>query len=45
MFNKLRNKLILINLGITTVVLVISFASIYFVSTRDSGRRPDAVVA
>ena len=43
MFNKLRNKLILINLGITTVVLVISFASIYFVSTRDSGRRPDAV--
>ena len=43
MFNKLRNKLILINLGITTIVLVISFASIYFVATRDNGRKPETM--
>ena len=29
MFKKLRNKLIWINLGITTVVIVVAFAAIY----------------
>lgn len=40
MFNKLRNKLIWINLGITTVVLVAAFAAIYVFYTQAAGRRP-----
>ena len=40
MFKKLRNRLVLINVGITTVVLIISFASIYLFSTRNDERRP-----
>ena len=41
MFRKLRNKLILINLGVTSVVLVAAFVAIYLVSTRMAeGREP-----
>ena len=40
MFRKLRNRLILINLGITTVVIAIVFSSIYIVSTRTADNRP-----
>ncbi len=40
MFRKLRNKLILINLSITTVVIVIAFSIIYIVSTRSAANRP-----
>ena len=40
MFNKLRNKLIWINLGITTIVIVAVFALIYGLYTRSAGQRP-----
>lgn len=40
MFKKLRNKLILINLGITTLVIVVVFATIYVVSTKTAENRP-----
>ncbi|MBQ9017936.1 HAMP domain-containing histidine kinase [Candidatus Saccharibacteria bacterium] len=40
MFKKLRNKLILINVGITTVVLVVAFSAVYFVSTHTANNRP-----
>ena len=40
MFKKLRNKLIWINLGITTVVIVVAFAAIYISSTNSANRRP-----
>lgn len=40
MFKKLRNKLILINLGITSFVIVVIFAMIYTVSTESAKRRP-----
>ncbi len=40
MFNKLRNKLILINLGITTVVIVAVFAGIYGIFTHSANQRP-----
>ena len=40
MFKKLRNKLILINLGITTIVIITVFSAIYIVSTRAANSRP-----
>ena len=40
MFKKLRNKLILINLGITTVVIVVVFATIYIISVKTAENRP-----
>lgn len=43
MFNKLRNRLILINLGITTFIIVTVFATIYLVSTKTAENRPPAI--
>ena len=40
MFNKLRNRLIWINLGITTVVIVIVFSAIYILATKSANSRP-----
>ena len=40
MFSKLRNKLILINLGITSVVIISAFTAIYLFSTRTAENRP-----
>ena len=40
MFKRLRNKLILINLGITSVVILIVFSAIYMISTRQVNDRP-----
>lgn len=40
MFQKLRNKLILINLGITTLVIVVVFTFIYVTLTRSADNRP-----
>lgn len=40
MFKNLRNKLILINLGITTFVIVVVFSMIYVISTRTAENRP-----
>ncbi|MBQ7201833.1 HAMP domain-containing histidine kinase [Candidatus Saccharibacteria bacterium] len=40
MFKKLRNKLILINLGITSIVIIVSFSLIYVHSTRSAEARP-----
>ena len=40
MFKKLRNKLILINLGITTLVIVVVFTTIYIISTKTAENRP-----
>ncbi len=40
MFRKLRNKLIWINLGITTIVILIAFTSIYLFATSSANRRP-----
>ena len=40
MFHKLRNKLIWINLGITTIVIVVAFAAIYMSYTQSAGQRP-----
>ena len=40
MFNKLRNKLIWINLGITTIVIVAAFAAIYISAINSANRRP-----
>lgn len=40
MFKKLRNRLILINLGITSIVIVIVFAIIYISSTHSASQRP-----
>lgn len=40
MFRKLRNKLIFINLGITSLVVVIVFTVIYISSTRMAYNRP-----
>ena len=42
MFRKLRNKLILINLGITTAVILVVFSAIYIISTRSAEGRPPA---
>ena len=40
MFRKLRNRFIFINLGITTIVILVAFASIYFFATEAANRRP-----
>lgn len=40
MFKRLRNKLILINLGITSFVIVVIFSTIYMISTRAAENRP-----
>ncbi|MBQ3292786.1 HAMP domain-containing histidine kinase [Candidatus Saccharibacteria bacterium] len=40
MFRRLRNKLILINLGITTLVIVVVFTTIYVISTKTAENRP-----
>ncbi len=40
MFNKLRNKLILMNLGITSLVILTVFSTIYIISTRSADNRP-----
>lgn len=40
MFKKLRNRLIIINVSITSVILVIVFATIYLVSIRAADNRP-----
>ncbi|MBQ3441522.1 HAMP domain-containing histidine kinase [Candidatus Saccharibacteria bacterium] len=40
MFKKLRNKLILINLGITTLVIVVAFTMIYVIFTKTAENRP-----
>lgn len=43
MFRKLRNRLILINLGITTVVIVTVFTFIYVLSTQSAKDRPPMI--
>ena len=40
MFKKLRNRLILMNLGITSIVILVTFSVIYLVSTRTANDRP-----
>ena len=40
MFKKLRNKWILINLGITSFILIAIFTTIYFVVTKTAENRP-----
>ncbi len=40
MFKKLRNKLVLINFTVTTLVIVVVFATIYIVFTNSAARRP-----
>ncbi len=40
MFKKLRNKLILINLGITTLVIFAAFSMIYLITTHNANNRP-----
>lgn len=40
MFRKLRNKLILINLGITSIVIITSFTAIYLFATNSAKNRP-----
>lgn len=40
MFRRLRNKLILLNLGITTTVIVVVFAAIYIIYLRTVNSRP-----
>ena len=40
MFQKLRNRLILINFGISSVVILITFTAIYITSTRSADMRP-----
>lgn len=42
MFKKLRNKLILINLSITTIVLLMIFPAIYIFATHSANNRPPA---
>lgn len=40
MFQKLRDRLILTNLGITTVIIVIAFTAIYVYATNSARNRP-----
>jgi len=40
MFKKLRNRLIWINLGITTIVIVTAFTAIYIFATQSANKRP-----
>jgi len=42
MFRKLRNKFILTNMVITTIILVIAFCAIYAVASIGSGRPPQS---
>lgn len=44
MFNKLRNKLILINFGITTLVIVAVFTMIYMISVKTAENRPPKMI-
>ena len=44
MFNRLRNKLILINFGITTLVIVAVFTMIYMVSVKTAENRPPKMI-
>ena len=44
MFNKLRNKLIWINVGITSAVLLVVFSAIYIIYTQSADRRPPVPV-
>ena len=44
MFNKLRNKLIWINVGITSVVLLVVFTAIYIIYTQSADKRPPVPV-
>jgi len=44
MFRNLRNRLIAINLAITTLVLVVAFSSIYMVARADVQSRQEAVI-
>lgn len=39
-FRRLRNRLILINVAVTTIVLVVAFASIYLVAQEAAAHRP-----
>lgn len=43
MFKKLRNKLIMINLGITSVIILIAFTAIYISATRSADQRPPRI--
>ncbi len=43
MFSRLRNKLILINLGITSAVILVTFTMIYLISTRSADSRPPMI--
>ncbi|MBQ2643495.1 HAMP domain-containing histidine kinase [Candidatus Saccharibacteria bacterium] len=40
MFRKLRNRLIFINLSITSLVILVVFTSIYVISTHSANQRP-----
>ena len=40
MFKKLRNRLILINVGITSIILLVVFSSIYIIYTNSANNRP-----
>ena len=40
MFRKLRNKLIFINLAITTLIILTAFTAIYLFATRSANERP-----
>lgn len=40
MFSKLRNKLVLINFSVTTIVVVVVFSIIYISATQSADRRP-----
>lgn len=40
MFSKLRNRLIIINVSLTSVILVVIFASVYILYTSSANRRP-----
>ncbi len=40
MFGKLRNRLILINLSITTLILILTFTFVYISSVNSADRRP-----
>ena len=44
MFKKLRNKLMWINVGITTVVLLAVFSTIYIIYTQSANKRPPVPV-
>ena len=40
MFRKLKTRLVLTNMGITSVVIIVVFSIIYIVSTQAAGKRP-----